>query len=216
MLCTLESRNFGLRSVGVCFAYPSFDKKVALAIMGIGDDAGIGRVGGDEVNGLALYQVKRARVSRVCPDLRYFILGIQRLVNKIQPVARHHDSIRVDIHTHGAPGACIPPELCLSPSSRVAPREGADTSTVAPVDVAHTYGSAIRGYRCAICPQGIRGFPLTVKHMLAGLCIAQNEVARDVWRPVAPVIPHVRGPVAAVGEGPDCGGFGGEGGGGKI
>ena len=38
---------------------------------------------------------------------------------------------------------------------------------------------------------------------LAELCVAQNEVARDVWRPVAPVIPNVRRPVAAVGEAKD-------------
>ena len=50
---------------------------------------------------------------------------------------------------------------------------------------------------------------------LTGRGIAQNEVSRDVWRPVAPVIPDVGSPVAAVGEGPDCGGFGSEGGGGE-
>ncbi|MCZ7356148.1 MAG: hypothetical protein O8C66_00195 [Candidatus Methanoperedens sp.] len=40
---------------------------------------------------------------------------------------------------------------------RVTPLEGVSTSTVAPFDVAHTYGSAIRGYRCAICPQAYVG-----------------------------------------------------------
>ncbi len=36
---------------------------------------------------------------------------------------------------------------------------------------------------------------------------SQNEVTRDVGRPVAPVIPHMDSPVAAVGEAPDSGGF---------
>ena len=45
---------------------------------------------------------------------------------------------------------------------------------------------------------------------------SEDEVARDVGRPVAPEVAHVRCPVAAVGEGPDCGGFGGEGGGGEF
>ena len=55
-----------------------------------------------------------------------------------------------------------------------------------------------------------------VKHKVAGRSVAKNEISRDVWRPVAPVIADVGSPVAAVGEGPDCGGFGGEGGGGEI
>ena len=55
-----------------------------------------------------------------------------------------------------------------------------------------------------------------VKHKLARLRVAQDEVARDVGRPVAPVVACVRGPVAAVGEGPDCCGFGSEGGGGEF
>ncbi|MCZ7385120.1 MAG: hypothetical protein O8C63_10290 [Candidatus Methanoperedens sp.] len=52
--------------------------------------------------------------------------------------------------------------------------------------------------------------------MLSRHSVAQDEVARDVWRPVAPVIADVRCPVAAVGEAPDRGGFGGEGGGGEF
>ncbi len=59
--------------------------------MGIGDDAGIGRMGGDEVDGLALDQVKRARISNICPDLRRLILSIQRRIREIQPVSRHHE-----------------------------------------------------------------------------------------------------------------------------
>jgi len=51
---------------------------------------------------------------------------------------------------------------------------------------------------------------------LAKLCVAQNKVAQDVWRPIAPVIPNVRRPIATVGEAPDGGGFGGEGGGGEL
>ncbi len=46
--------------------------------------------------------------------------------------------------------------------------------------------------------------------------VAQNEVAGYVGRPVAPVIPYVRRPVAAVGEAKGCGGFWGEGGGGEL
>jgi len=55
-----------------------------------------------------------------------------------------------------------------------------------------------------------------VKHKFTRLCIAQNEVAGDVWRQVAPLIPYVRCPVAAVREAPEGGGFGGEGGGGEL
>ena len=54
------------------------------------------------------------------------------------------------------------------------------------------------------------------RHKLTGRRVAKNEVTRDVWRPVAPVIPDVCCPVAAVGEAPDGGGFGGEGGGGEL
>ncbi len=55
-----------------------------------------------------------------------------------------------------------------------------------------------------------------VKHQIPRDGIANNQVAQDVWRPVAPVIPNVRRPVAAVGEAPDGGGFGDEGGWGEI
>jgi len=34
-------------------------------------------------------------------------------------------------------------------------------------------------------------------------------VRKDVWRPVAPVVADMRSPVAAIGEAPDRGGFGG-------
>ncbi len=56
----------------------------------------------------------------------------------------------------------------------------------------------------------------SVKHEVAGRGIAEDEVAGEIGRPVAPVIPDVGSPVAAVGEGPDRGGFGGEGGGGEF
>jgi hypothetical protein len=49
--------------------------------------------------------------------------------------------------------------------------------------------------------------PATVKHKLTGRSVAQDEVSRDVGRPVAPVIPYMRRPIAAVGEAPDGGGF---------
>ncbi len=53
-----------------------------------------------------------------------------------------------------------------------------------------------------------------VKYRLTGRSVAQNEVARDVWRPVAPEISNVFSPVAAVEESPDDCDFGrGEGGG---
>ncbi len=76
--------------------------------------------------------------------------------------------------------------------------------------------SRASGGRRHVCPAGIRGFPLTVKHKLTGRGVAQNEVVRDVWRPVASVVPNVCCPVAAVWEAPDGGGFGGEGGGGEF
>ncbi len=99
------------------------------------------------------------------------MISIQRSIRKIQPVSRHHDSIQVYIHTHGAvPGACILQASCPNPSSGQARQRG----------------------------------------------VAQNEVAWDVWRPVAPVIAYVRGPVAAVGEAKDGGGFGDESGGGEL
>ena len=44
----------------------------------------------------------------------------------------------------------------------------------------------------------------------------QNEVSRDVGRPAAHVVADVRNPVAAVREGPEGCGFGGEGGGGEL
>ncbi|MFZ2411485.1 MAG: hypothetical protein WAW23_07940, partial [Candidatus Methanoperedens sp.] len=54
-----------------------------------------------------------------------------------------------------------------------------------------------------------------VKHQIPRRSIAKNEVAGYVGRPVAPVVPDMRSPVAAVGEAKGCGGFGGEGGGGE-
>ncbi len=54
-----------------------------------------------------------------------------------------------------------------------------------------------------------------VEHQVAGRRVAKDEVSRDVGRPVAPVVADVCCPVAAVGEGSDEGGFGGEGGGGE-
>ena len=45
---------------------------------------------------------------------------------------------------------------------------------------------------------------------------AQNEVVRDVGRPVAPVISHVLSTVAAVGEAKDGSDFGSEGGRDKV
>lgn len=33
----------------------------------------------------------------------HFMFSIQRRIRKIQPVARYHDSIGIDVHTHGAP-----------------------------------------------------------------------------------------------------------------
>jgi len=55
-----------------------------------------------------------------------------------------------------------------------------------------------------------------VEDEVAGRRVTQDEVARDVGRPVAPAVSDVRCPVAAVGEVPDGGGFGGEGGGGEL
>ena len=55
-----------------------------------------------------------------------------------------------------------------------------------------------------------------VKDKVTGRRVAKDEVSRDVGRPVAPVIPDVRRPVAAVGKAPDGGGFWCEGGGGEF
>ncbi len=54
-----------------------------------------------------------------------------------------------------------------------------------------------------------------VEHEFTGRRISKDEVSRDVGRPVAAVVADVSAPVAAVGEAPDGGGFGGEGGGGE-
>ena len=43
-----------------------------------------------------------------------------------------------------------------------------------------------------------------------------DQIARNLQLLIAPVVPDVRYPVAAVGEAPDGGSFGGEGGGGKF
>lgn len=149
-------------------------RQVALAVVRVRDDACIGRMGGDEVDGLALNQVKRPRIPHVSFDFRRLIVSIQRRISKIQPVARHHDSIGIDVHTHGAPSQ----ELAF-----------------------HKHSAASSHL---------------VKHQIPRRRIAQNEITRDIWRPVAPVIPDVRCPVAAVGEAPDRGGFGCEGGGGEF
>ncbi len=150
-------------------------RQVALdAVAGVGDDACIGRMGGDEVDGLALNQVKRARIADVSLNLRRHIISIQRRIREVQPVARHHDGIGIDVHSHGAPSQ-----------------------------------------KLALHNRSARASHL-VKHKVARRSVAQDEVARDVRRPVAPVVADVGRPVAAVGERPDCGGFGGEGGGGKL
>lgn len=100
------------------------------------------------------------------------VISIQRCISKIQPVSRYHDSIGIDVYSHGAP----PQELAF--------------------------------HNC-----GARAGHL-IKNNLTRRGITKDEVSRDVWLPVAPVVSDVRSPVAAVGEATDCGGFGGEGGGG--
>ena len=72
--------------------------------------------------------------------------------------------------------------------------------------------SRASGGRRHVC-SGHTWIHATVKHKLTGCSVAQNEVARDVWRPVAPVIPNVRRPVAVGWEAKNGGGFGSEGGG---
>ncbi len=75
---------------------------------------------------------------------------------------RHHDSIRVYVHSHGAPSQ----EL------------------------------AFHGCSPGACH--------LVKYEVVGRRVAKDEVSRDVWRPVAPVVAYVRRPVAAVWEGPEA------------
>src|SRR3990170_3147333 len=53
---------------------------------------------------------QRDGIKSLCPSvfsvvfyLMRPIFCIQRRIRKVQPVARHHDSIGIDVHTNGAP-----------------------------------------------------------------------------------------------------------------
>ncbi len=93
--------------------------------MRIGDDAGIRGMRGYQVNGLALDQVKRPRISDVGLNFRRHIISIERRISKIQPVARNHDSIGIDVH----PTARLPKSLH---STAVVPEPAIWSSTTSP------------------------------------------------------------------------------------